>query len=284
MSDSAVAALDRAADIDDGEPIWPYAENDLMPGGHRAWERLGVGRRCETWLVWSPRLWAPAVLKLARPHQVANPRGVQTLRREVAALRDNPHPVLPRLYADGTADAVPWIALEYVDGPTLADELDDAGPLAATDVALMGIQLLTGLRALHLRGIAHLDVKPDNVVLRDGRPILIDFGSAREIGAAQPAGHPVGTLGYAPPEMEACEPISASMDIHALGVTLREAWAGPDRAAAHLDEAIDRLCATDPQQRPSVAAALTLLSEELPQDAKPWPPWAGRDSFQDGPR
>jgi len=51
-----------------------------------------------------------------------------------------------------------------------------------------------------------------------------------------------------------------------------------------LDEAIDRLCATDPQRRPSVAAALSLLSEELPEDAKPWPPWAGGDSFQHGPR
>jgi serine/threonine protein kinase len=185
--------------------------------------------------------------------------------------------VLPRLYADGTEEPVPHIAVEYIDGPTLADELDDAGPLAATDVALLGIQLLTGLRALHQRGIAHLDVKPDNVVLRDGRPILIDFGSARQIGTAQPAGRPVGTLGYAPPEMEACEPITAAMDIHALGVTLREAWPGPDRTTARLDETIDRLCATDPQQRPSVAAALSLLSEELPEDAKPFPKWAGED-------
>jgi serine/threonine protein kinase len=278
MIDNAVAPLDPAVDTDDGAPIWPYAENDLMPGGHCAWERLGVGRRCETWLVWSPSLWAPAVLKLARPHQADHPRAVRTLRREVAALRDNPHPVLPRLYADGTTDAVPWIALEYVDGPTLADELDDAGPLAVTDAALMGVQLLTALRALHQRGIAHLDVKPDNVLLRDGRPILIDFGSARKIGAGQPAGHPVGTLGYAPPEMEACAPITAAMDVYALGVTLREA--GPDPVAGGLGEVIDRLCATDPQRRPSVAAALDLLSQKLPDDAKPWPAWAGEARMQ----
>jgi serine/threonine protein kinase len=274
MTDNAIAALDQPVDEEDGAPVWPYEQGDLMPAGHRAWERLGVGRRCETWLVWSPLLWAPAVLKLARPHQVDHPRAVRTLRREVNALHGNPHPVLPRLYADGTADTVPSIALEYVDGPSLADELDDAGPLAAADVALLGIQLLTGLRAVHRRGIAHLDVKPDNVVLRDGRPVLIDFGSARGIGTRQPAGHPVGTLGYASPEMEACEPITASMDIYALGVTLREAWARPYRGAGRLGTVIDRLRAAEPRRRPSVAAALDQLSSTLPDGAKPWPAWA----------
>jgi eukaryotic-like serine/threonine-protein kinase len=281
MIDDAVATLAPAVDPDDGEPVWPYAENDPLPGGYHAWERLGVGLRCETWLVWSPRLWTPAVVKLPRPHHVDHPRAARALRREVAALRDNPHPVLPRLYADGTEDIVPYISSEYIDGPTLADELDECGPLAGADVALLGIQLLTGLRALHQRGIAHLDVKPDNVVLRDGRPILIDFGSAREIGTPQPAGHPVGTLGYASPEMEACEPIAAAMDVYALGVTLREAWAAPDRTTARLDEAVDRLCATDPKRRPSVTAALSLLSEELPEEAKPWPRWADGDTAQD---
>jgi serine/threonine protein kinase len=274
MIGNALGAPDLLLDDEDGEPLWPYAEGDAMPGGHRAWDRLGVGLRCETWLAWSPRLCAPAVLKLARPHQADHPRAARTLRREVAALTDNPHPVLPRLYADGTTEAVPWIALEYVDGPTLADELDDAGPLAAPDAALLGIQLLTGLSALHRRGLAHLDVKPDNVLLRDGRPVLIDFGSAREIGRAQPAGHPVGTLGYAPPEMEACEPITAAMDIYALGVTLREVSAGPDALA----DAIDRLCAEDPQRRPAVAEALSVLGRHVAHDAAPWPAWATVDA------
>ena len=274
MIGNALDAPDLLLDDEDGEPLWSYAEGDAMPGGHRAWDRLGVGLRCETWLVWSPRLCAPAVLKLARPHQADHPRAARTLRREVAALTDNPHPVLPRLYADGTTEAVPWIALEYVDGPSLADELDDAGPLAAPDAALLGIQLLTGLSALHRRGLAHLDVKPDNVLLRDGRPVLIDFGSAREIGRAQPAGHPVGTLGYAPPEMEACEPITAAMDMYALGVTLREVSAGPDALA----DAIDRLCAEDPQRRPAVAEALSILGRHVPHDAAPWPPWATVDA------
>src|SRR4029450_2939334 len=111
MIGNALDAPDRLLDDEDGQPLWPYEEGDAMPGGHRAWERLGVGRRCETWLGWSPELWSAAVLKLARPHQADPPRAARTLRREVSALHDNPHPVLPRLYADGTTAAVPWIAL-----------------------------------------------------------------------------------------------------------------------------------------------------------------------------
>ena len=251
---------------------WTYAEGDAMPGDHQAWERLGLGDRCETWLAWSPDLCGPAVVKLPRPGVDAQ-RATRSLAREVAALRDNPHPLLPRLYLDGLAAPIPFIATEYVDGPALADEIDLSGTFAAADVALLGIQLLTGLHALHRRGMAHVDVKPDNVVLRDGRPILIDFGSARAIGALQPPGRPVGTLGYAPPEMEACEPISAAMDVYSLGVTLREALtAGPGAVA--LGEVLDEFCAVDPADRPPVPAAMALLDATLPGDARPWPLWA----------
>jgi len=265
-------------DDEDGEPIWPHAENTPMPGGFRAWERLGVGQRCETWLVWSPRLWSPAVVKLPRPHMVTHPRAAAALTREVTALHENPHPVLPRLYAEDIAGPVPFIALEYVDGPTLDEEIDETGKLTEPDVAMLGLQLLTGLRALHWRGLAHVDVKPENVVLRDGRPVLVDFGSAREIGARQPSGHPVGTAGYAAPEMEACEPISAAMDIYALGMTLREAMTGePPVAGAAVEpvhDVIDRLCDPVPARRPTLGEAYALLGRLLPEDDRPWPAWA----------
>jgi serine/threonine protein kinase len=261
----------------DGDPIWPYEENTPMPGGFRSWDRLGVGHRCETWLVWSPQLWSAAVLKLPRPHMVTHPRAALSLNREVNALRDNPHPVLPRLYASDVASEVPFIALEYVDGPTLADEIDESGKLVEREVAILGLQLLTGLRALHGRGLAHVDLKPENIVLRDGRPVLVDFGSARRLGTPQPPGSPVGTPGYAAPEMERCEPIGAGMDVYALGIVLREALTG-DRpvegvAPAPVHDVIDRLCDVDLERRPGLAEAYDLIGEMLAEDDRPWPSW-----------
>ena len=92
-------------DTEDGLAVWDWAEGCELPGGTFALERLGVGHRCETWLVWSVALWSPAVLKAARPHQIHHPRALKSLRRETAALAGNSHPALPRLLADGTDDA-----------------------------------------------------------------------------------------------------------------------------------------------------------------------------------
>lgn len=248
-------------DTEDGLAVWDWAEGCELPGGTFAIDRLGVGHRCETWLVWSIALWAPGVLKAARPHQVHHPRAVKSLRRETAALSGNLHPAVPRLLADGTDAAIPHILVEYVDGPTLADELEDNGLLTAPEAALLGAQLLPALMALHHRGLAHLDVKPDNVVLRDGRPVLIDYGSARRLGSEQPAGYPVGTEGYASPAQEACEPVSAAMDLYSLGRTLAE-------ACGELPDCLQLLLA--PQV--TTDRALSALADAA-GELRPWPEW-----------
>lgn len=129
------------------------------------------------------------------------------------------------------------------------------------EAANLGAQLLPALMALHSRGLAHLDVKPDNVVLRDGRPVLIDFGSARRIGSEQPPGHPVGTEGYASPAQEACEPVSAEMDLYSLGQTLSE-------ACGELPDTLRFLLAPHPATR----RALSALSEAA-GELQPWPAW-----------
>lgn len=263
---------------EDGDPVWTYREGDLLPGGYPAVDRLGVGLRCEAWLVWAPRLWCPAVLKLARPHQVGHERAVRSLRREVAALAGAVHPGLPRLFADGTGDEVPHVLVEYVDGPTLDEELVD-GPFDPVEAALVAVQVLAAVADLHARGRAHLDVKPENVVLRDGRPVVIDFGSARELGAPQPPGRPIGTFGYAAPEQEDCLPVSSTMDCYAVGATLYElvtgkpvGQAGP--VPASLADVVAGLLEPDPAHRTTVPDALLALARAVPGEHRPWPAWA----------
>jgi len=279
----------EAVDTEDGLPVWQSAEGCELPGGTLTIERLGVGRRCETWLVWSPRLWSPAVLKLVRPHQLEHPRAVKALRRETAALSCNPHPALPRLLADGTSEPVPHLLLEYVDGPSLADEIDENGALGSAEAALLGAQLLPAITSLHQRGLAHLDLKPDNIVLRDGRPILIDFGTARRIGSLQPAGEPVGTPGYAPPEQEDCQPVSLAMDLYGLGMTLAESITGvpitPETAVHAVRElpasptaaVIEQLVAEDPSARGHTADVLVALAAAA-GELRPWPEWLDRSA------
>jgi eukaryotic-like serine/threonine-protein kinase len=267
-------------DVEDGLPVWAFVESEEIAPGLRAMGALGVGVRCQTWLAWSAYLWAPVAVKLPRPHQVDHPRAAAALGREVTGLAGSGHPALPRVWRDGRDDALPHVVIEYVDGPTVADVVDDTGPMPAADVAQLGAQLLPAVMTLHERGLAHLDLKAENVILRDGRPVLIDLGSSRAIGSGQPAGQPVGTPGYSSPEMEACAPITAQMDLFGLGAVLAEALTGApfaDRAPlppAALSDLVDRLLADDPVQRGTASQALLDLAAACEQ--RPWPRWASR--------
>lgn len=268
-------------DLDeDGESVWRYEEGDSLPGGALAVGRLGVGTRCETWLAWSTHLWCPVIVKLTRPHQISNQRAIRSLRREVTALTGATHPALPRLIADGTADPVPHLLMEYVDGPALDEELDRVGPIPVTDAALLGVQILAAVADLHRRGLVHLDLKAANVVLRDGRPVLVDFGSTRRIGTPQPAGHPVGTAGYAAPEQQECRPISPTMDCYGVGLILNAALIddinGYPTLPLELSPIVIGLLATDPAHRLTVPQAMLALARKISADRRPWPKWADR--------
>jgi eukaryotic-like serine/threonine-protein kinase len=267
-------------DDEDGLPVWVFAESEEIVPGMRAMSALGVGVRCETWLAWSTHLWAPVVVKLPRPHQVEHPRATAALGREVTGLAGTGHPALPRVWRDGRDEALPHVVIEYVDGPTVADVVDELGPMAEADVAQLGVQLLPAVMTLHERGLAHLDLKAENVVLRDGRPVLIDLGSSRAIGSVQPEGQPVGTLGYAAPEMEACAPITTQMDLFSLGAVLAEALTGAPFAdhgplpPTALSDLVRRLLADDPSQRGTPQKALLDLAAACAE--RPWPRWASR--------
>lgn len=271
-------------DDEDGEPIWGFREGDRLPGGALAVCRFAVGVRCETWLAWSTDPWCPVVVKLARPHLTSHPRAVRTLYRESRALSGTGHPAMPRLIADSTAEAVPHLVMEYVDGPALDEELDRTGPMRPVDVALLGTQILAVVVDLHRRGIAHLDLKPENVILRDGHPVVIDYGSARLIGTPQPAGRPVGTAGYAAPEQEACQPVSSTMDCYGVGTILYEALTGEatgpdtglDELPGELRPIVSALLEPDPDERMTARDAMIALAYAVPDDRRPWPTWADR--------
>ncbi|HEX5403425.1 MAG TPA: serine/threonine-protein kinase [Pseudonocardiaceae bacterium] len=280
MTDTDTAAT-YDVDDEDGLPIWGHAEGDPLPGGTLAVFRIGVGTRCETWLAWSAQMWCPVSVKLARPHQVDSERAVKSLRREVTALSGASHPGLPRLIGDGSGEPVPHLVMEYIDGPALDEELDRTGPMAATDVALMCVQILGTVSDLHRRGLAHLDLKPENIVLRDGRPIVIDFGSTRRIGAKQPAGKPIGTAGYAAPEQEDCEPISATMDCYGVGAIMYESLTceatGSDNGFVLVPPVlfgiVTGLLEADPRRRMTAPEAMLALAGAAPAERRPWPRW-----------
>jgi serine/threonine protein kinase len=266
------------SDIGDGSPGWnPRPGAPLVPA-FLAWNPMATGHHRETWLCWSVDLWAPAVVKVVRPGW--SKQWTEALDREVRALGNVAHPAVPRLLADGRQSCPPYIAVEYLDGPALDECVTADGPFPAADTARLGVLVLGALRAIHATGNAHLDISPDNVLLADRRPRLVDLGASRPLGSELEPGETLGTDGFLAPELIGAPggTVTAAMDVYSLGATL---LAVLDRAGDGADQVADRLTALtdpDPGRRPGTDLAMSSLIRCAGTGAsRPWPRWADRN-------
>jgi serine/threonine protein kinase len=207
------------------EPSWSWPAGHELAPGLLAWALLGDGRRCETWLAWDLGRWCPVAVKLPRPGP-GTARAAAALTREAQVAGSTAHPGIRRLLESRLDQPLPHLVFEYVEGPTLDDALAGDGPFHPTDVLLVGMQLAAALGHLHGGGLAHLDVKPGNVVLCDGRPVLIDLGLARPVGETPAGRHRRGSPPWMAPEQVRREPARPGMDLFALGAVLFELATG----------------------------------------------------------
>ena len=207
------------------------------------------------------------------------------------------HPNVVRVFDVGEDDGRPFIAMEYVEGETLADLVARRGPLPAAETATLGVQACAGLAAAHAAGLVHRDVKPQNLLLgTDGVLKLGDFGIAvgHEGTRLTLVGTVLGTAGYLAPEQARGEQVSAAADIYAVGAVLYELLAGepalsadsladltgeddfqpPDvadrvpAAPAALVAAVNACLSARPEDRPPSAAALARLLAPVASEAE----------------
>jgi len=143
--------------------------------------------------------------------------------RAVAAIS---HPNVVQVFATGSFDERPYIAMELLDGTDLGSMIEKRGPLDSLAAAHAILDAAQGLAAASKAGLIHRDVKPSNLVrLSDGRVKVTDFGLAKPVDpGAEPAltamGVVVGTPDYIAPEQARGEAIDERVDIYALGGTL----------------------------------------------------------------
>jgi serine/threonine protein kinase len=246
-------------------------------------------------MAWSEIHGRPVSLKL--PQVGADLDSARrSLTREAQRLGATAHPAFQRLLGADLDAPEPFLVLEYVEGHTLQTILDEEGPVKERDALNIASELLAALGFLHRTGYAHLDVKPGNVILRDGRVVVLDLGLVLPLGTPIPAGSPRGTDGYIAPEQWDCAPASAAMDVFSVGCLTYELILGeapfpregrpagtpsfPPRARfrrrPHCSPAVERtiraLLAVDPRERPPVAAhALALLGSIRPAADRLWP-------------
>ncbi|MEU3018661.1 protein kinase [Nocardiopsis sp. NPDC007018] len=140
---------------------------------------------------------------------------------------------------DADPDAAqPWIATEFIDGPTLQVSVEEDGPRTGVDLQRLAIGTATALTAIHAAGVVHRDLKPDNIMLAPDGPRVIDFGIARAVESTSvTASGVVGTIGYMAPEQLEGARLTAAVDVFSwasvmvFAATGREAFPGPTQAA-----------------------------------------------------
>lgn len=192
-------------------------------------------------------------LKLLRPGQHSAAAHARFLR-EWRVLARLEHPVIARLIDAGVDGERPWLAMEFVDGPSYALTIA-ARPLPER-VAVLA-EVCDAVAYAHGRLVLHRDLKPANLrFAADGRVRLLDFGIARLLDDTDPeltlSGLPAGTPRYAAPEQWRGEVVGTAADVYALGRLLAEVHGGDPLLAA----VAARASAAAPQQRYPSATAL----------------------------
>ncbi|MYW04816.1 serine/threonine-protein kinase, partial [Streptomyces sp. SID3343] len=241
-------------------------QDPRIVGSYRLLRRLGAGGMGVVYLG-VDRHGKKVALKLIRQELAGNPEFRSRFAREVAAaamVRGNR--TAPLVDADPNAER-PWLATEYVPGPSLQRRVGDRGPLGCLDLARVGSAVADGLVSVHAVGVVHRDVKPSNILLSPDGPQIIDFGIAYADGAGTltVTGTAVGSPGFLAPEQVRGQTVTPATDIFALGVTLAYAGRGaPPFGSGPVDALLYRVVHEEPdlegvpeQVAPLIAACLS---------------------------
>ena len=210
----------------------PEAGDPGEVGGYRLLARLGAGGMGVVYLGRSPGGRAVAV-KVVRAGFARDARYRARFRREVAAARTVTGAFTAPLLAADAEAAVPWLVTEYLPGLSLREAIGTYGGLPPAAVRLLAAALAEALVDIHRAGLAHRDLKRENIMLTAGGPRVIDFGIARpdDATAITVPGALLGTPGFMSPEQVAGAAGPPS-DVYSLGATLEYAYGGADAAGA----------------------------------------------------
>jgi len=241
--------------------------NAALEGRYRVERKLGEGGMATVYLAEDLRHDRRVALKVLKPELAAIVEAERFLA-EIKTTANLQHPHILPLHDSGEVDGELFYVMPYVRGDTLRERIERTGSLPVGDAVTIAQKLAGALQAAHRQGVIHRDVKPSNVLLADGEPLLADFGIALGTDTEREArltetGHSIGTPGFMSPEQASGErDLDERSDIYALGALLYAMLAGrPPYADATPRAALARMLTRPPpdvaEKNPNVSAALS---------------------------
>jgi beta-lactam-binding protein with PASTA domain/predicted Ser/Thr protein kinase len=194
---------------------------------YRLERKIGAGGMADVWLADDTELDRRVAVKILHDRFAQDKEFVQRFQREAQSAAGLQHPNVVGIFDRGAFRDTYFIAMEYVDGPSLKDLVK--GGMGIQEAISFIRQVLNAARFAHRKGIVHRDLKPQNVLIDDeGRARVADFGIARagENSDITATGSVMGTAQYISPEQAQGKETTPRSDIYSIGVMLYEALTG----------------------------------------------------------
>ncbi|KRO55737.1 MAG: hypothetical protein ABR77_02905, partial [Acidimicrobiia bacterium BACL6 MAG-120322-bin79] len=204
----------------------------IVNNRYRIERNVGRGGMAEVFLAHDLLLDRPVALKVLFAEYANDPNFVERFRREAQSAAGLTHPNIVAVYDWGKVNNTYFIAMEFVQGRTLASVLKEKLRLDARQASDIAVDIASALGFAHENGVVHRDIKPGNILIGSmGQVKVADFGIARALGAAvedglTQTGSVMGTATYLSPEQAQGSQPDPRSDIYSLGVVMYEMVAG----------------------------------------------------------
>ncbi len=217
-------------------------------------KQIGEGGMAKVYLANDLYLKRNIALKVLKPETLSDAASMERFKKEITASTNLVHENIVQVYDVDFHDGKWFIAMEYIEGRTLKEVLNEDGALIPREAINVASQLCSAIKTAHNMGIIHRDIKPQNIVLQaDGSVKLMDFGIAVIINTATvtKTNSIVGSVQYIAPEIVRGQKPSFSSDIYSMGILLYEMLRGslPFTGESPIDIALKHISKPIPSLR-----------------------------------